>query len=377
MVHRVSLLQEVHLQEIWRRQAFRREGLRTESGRSLEILFSGFASAEGGPDFRSARLRFDGQGVAGDVEIHCRPSDWDHHGHNGDPAFDGVVLHVVLDRDGRELPGETLVLRPHLCRSPLSLVRGEGGDGMPPSWMPGVPGESVRFLEEAGWIRWERRRSRVDLERRRIGLPEAVHRNFFRALGYQRNRIVFQEIARRVPASEVAGLTREEIGERLRGAAQEVGFWRSRGVRPSGRVMERIEAAARLLSFGTVEQVLLPSLQFRPLARGVRIAIQELMKKGGLGRERSEIVAVHGLLPFCGTEGEVKAFLSRTPARGTNHRERETGLLLPVPPGNLTLLQKLGLLEWRDHWESSGHFFAESSHEKRERPHGIAGQESA
>ena len=41
----------------------------------------------------------DGTIWAGNVEIHTRSSHFDIHGHNTDPAFDNVILHVVAEND--------------------------------------------------------------------------------------------------------------------------------------------------------------------------------------------------------------------------------------------------------------------------------------
>ena len=53
-----------------------------------------------GPDFLDASVDVEGRGLLrGDVEIHVRARDWMSHGHHRDPAYNGVVLHVVWDAD--------------------------------------------------------------------------------------------------------------------------------------------------------------------------------------------------------------------------------------------------------------------------------------
>ena len=42
----------------------------------------------------------DGERTAGNVELHRQPSDWRAHGHDADPAYDSVMLHVVAQADG-------------------------------------------------------------------------------------------------------------------------------------------------------------------------------------------------------------------------------------------------------------------------------------
>jgi hypothetical protein len=84
------------LQKIWQRGDYNGSGLRTSSGAALKVLHPGRWNHLGGPDFAGARLMFDGREVVGDVELHLHAKDWVAHGHAGDPAYDNVVLHVVL-----------------------------------------------------------------------------------------------------------------------------------------------------------------------------------------------------------------------------------------------------------------------------------------
>jgi hypothetical protein len=85
------------LQKIWLRGDFDRASAVTLDGRRVRVVHPGKWNLLGGPDFASARVRFDdGREVTGDVELHLRASDWDAHGHARDPAYDRVLLHVVL-----------------------------------------------------------------------------------------------------------------------------------------------------------------------------------------------------------------------------------------------------------------------------------------
>ena len=86
------------LQTVWQHQRLRRDQLRTTDGRSVRILHPGFASAEGGPDFRGAVVQFENAApVSGDVEVDLQPSGWHAHGHDINPNFKNVILHVVWD----------------------------------------------------------------------------------------------------------------------------------------------------------------------------------------------------------------------------------------------------------------------------------------
>lgn len=99
------------LQFIWAEGLFETHALRTTDRRTVEVVHPGRIQRNSGPDLHDARIRVDGQLWAGTVEVHARSSEWNAHGHQYDPAYDNVVLHVVHEHDaevrtsrGRLLP---------------------------------------------------------------------------------------------------------------------------------------------------------------------------------------------------------------------------------------------------------------------------------
>ncbi len=104
------------MQYVWQHRLWSPAGMKTVDGRRVTVLDPGLLNTDAGPDFFNAKIEIDGKLWAGNVEIHVRASDWHRHGHDTDPAYDSVVLHVV-DRDdarihrhdGAEIP--QLVMR--------------------------------------------------------------------------------------------------------------------------------------------------------------------------------------------------------------------------------------------------------------------------
>lgn len=86
------------MQYVWQHRLWPRTHLHTVDGRPVQILDPGRLNTDAGPDFFNAKVIIDGHKWAGDIEIHVRASDWHRHGHDNDPAYDSVILHVV-DRD--------------------------------------------------------------------------------------------------------------------------------------------------------------------------------------------------------------------------------------------------------------------------------------
>src|SRR5437762_2807138 len=84
------------LQSIWHHQRLVREKLQTLDGKNLRVLHPGFWNREAGPDFRGAVLQFGSEPPrSGDIEIDLISSGWHSHGHDRNPNFANVILHVV------------------------------------------------------------------------------------------------------------------------------------------------------------------------------------------------------------------------------------------------------------------------------------------
>jgi len=96
-------MKEEFLHYLWKYNLYDPERLLDNEGKKIVVLNPGEYNRDSGPDFFNARLRIDGTEWAGNVEIHTRASQFDMHGHNTDPAYDNVILHVVGENDKKVL----------------------------------------------------------------------------------------------------------------------------------------------------------------------------------------------------------------------------------------------------------------------------------
>jgi hypothetical protein len=74
----------------------------TCEGQDVTVLQPGMLQHSDGPDFTGASIRIGNATYFGDIEIHVRCSDWFRHGHQADPAYNRVILHVVALEKGIE-----------------------------------------------------------------------------------------------------------------------------------------------------------------------------------------------------------------------------------------------------------------------------------
>jgi len=69
------------------------------TGEKIKIISPGTLNLNSGPDFFNAMIEIDNTKWAGNVEIHVNSSDWNRHGHQNNPAYDNIILHVVFNDD--------------------------------------------------------------------------------------------------------------------------------------------------------------------------------------------------------------------------------------------------------------------------------------
>lgn len=99
------------MQYVWHHRLWLAGDLKTADGRPVSVIDVGQLNRDAGPDFFNAKVKIGDEMWCGNVEIHVRASDWHRHGHDGNPAYDNTVLHVVehddcpiYTTDGRLIP---------------------------------------------------------------------------------------------------------------------------------------------------------------------------------------------------------------------------------------------------------------------------------
>lgn len=87
------------LQFIWKHQLFDKSNLKTRDNESIIIQNPGLHNKNSGPDFLEAHILINNIKWVGNIEIHCKESDWQHHNHQEDRNYDNIILHVVYEEN--------------------------------------------------------------------------------------------------------------------------------------------------------------------------------------------------------------------------------------------------------------------------------------
>lgn len=316
---------ELLIQKIWLRQEFDAHSLQTLGGDSLRVLDPGRWNRLDGPDFRDAELIINGVATRGDVEIHFYRRDWNAHGHQHDPGFANVVLHVLVfpplpsETEARTLRGRslpTVVLLPYLRKDLETFAMGEAlrseGNADPLNVaarlleMPLFA--RLQILRDRSRQRWRRKVQRIGETIVRLGWEQALHEGCMEALGYRRNRTPMQSLASRysIRRMQTDQLSAEDL-------FKDAGGWRLNGLRPANHPKARLAQYLNLVRLQPdwptrIRSIPLPQQAFdasSPTSRARRqldlTALQDYLQStalaGAIGGARFHTLCVDLFLP--------------------------------------------------------------------------------
>ncbi len=122
-------MKEEFLHYLWKYSLYDKDKLVDTDGNEIIVLHQGEYNRDSGPDFFNSRIKIAGTEWAGNVEIHTKSSHFDLHGHQADPTFNNVILHVVAENDkkvfnskGEELLTVKIAFDPTLYEKYIFLI---------------------------------------------------------------------------------------------------------------------------------------------------------------------------------------------------------------------------------------------------------------
>ena len=325
------------LAALWSRAHTLADALITESGERLRVIYPGRRSASAGPDFRDAvLLTEDGNVVSGDIELHITAPGWYAHGHDTDPNYNGVVLHVVLLPKGHADTRQQSRMRTPIVSLEATAARLEEADIAAAPALPALDAlcgdaDIISALDTAGDARFNAKSHGFAIDITQVGADEALYRGIMDALGYASNRKPFRALAQRVPYNALAEVSDEPPATRLLaikamllGASGLMQFakneediaqlrrirrrlprikplakgeWHLFRVRPSNHPVRRIIGAAHLID-GCLANGIVAAFASELMTGGVKTLARLLEHPPHIGRSRARDILVNVALPF-------------------------------------------------------------------------------
>ena len=230
---------ERHLQCVWADARLRPAALATAAGERVQVEHPGEWNMGPGPDFLHAALRVGPElrRLAGDVEIHIRPADWQRHRHAEDPRYRRVCAHVSFypgTLPEAELPAGALqiALRPALDMLPDFsfdnvdvLAYPVAARATPPPCRAAMarlsPAQRGAVLDAAGESRLRRRAELLQSAMLDRGPAQVIYEETMAALGYRPNKASFRRLARLLPLDR---LREKSAGDPVRAYALLMGL---------------------------------------------------------------------------------------------------------------------------------------------------------
>ena len=201
------------MQYLWQNRLYGSPDKQLKDGRRVRILHPGLQNNAAGPDFFNAKIIIDGLEWVGNIELHLRASDWYRHGHQNDPAYDNIILHVV-GQDDADIPRSDGTIIPQLTipfdretAARYSLLKQHGQPMRCARYLPGVPSLFKRdWIEGAAHERLLEKSDRIlqTLQQNGGDWNQAVLICIARGLGFGSNSIPFELLGKSIPLN-VAG----------------------------------------------------------------------------------------------------------------------------------------------------------------------------
>lgn len=214
-------MNEHYLHFLWKNKRLPLHRLHTIEGEKIEILHVGFYNPDSGPDFFNGQIRLGEVKHSGNIEMHVKSSDWNLHGHQYDPAYANVILHVVYEHDRlifvEGIPIPTVELK--------SLIDWEHYD-----WFKQYHQKNTGLItcepflnqlpELLVWNQVERavfqrmKRKSTELQQlfseRKMSYREVLFHAISRAFGMKVNQLPFQELATGIPFEKFIKASRKQ-----------------------------------------------------------------------------------------------------------------------------------------------------------------------
>lgn len=203
----------------------------TDEGESVTIQQFGFWNHSAGPDFVHCSLTIDGEEKTGAIELDISAEHWKLHGHQENPSYTEVILHVVFT-DEKQKSFTRDKVKKHIPRVTISSSLLEEALGQPripqavahlgrcSKPLEKASTEHINTLFESAFKhRLIKKSTRIQHTEKAHGKEQALWLQISETLGYRPNSMNFKILAQRLPIQQLMCYSSEEISAILFGTS--------------------------------------------------------------------------------------------------------------------------------------------------------------
>jgi hypothetical protein len=201
----VLRLTEALVVEMWKRCIGFRRTFVDIQGQEIEVIYPGRPNDSRGADFKDAVIKYGGREYSGCIELHTRISGWRSHGHQINPAYNNVVLHVAWIGDANE----NIHLQSGESIPTVALEDNAWQELSPRPGSPVIPCKTVawekspeyieKLIGHYGDLRLSAKAAQIKTEISKFGPDQSLYLALLEALGYSQNKRPFRELGSSAP----------------------------------------------------------------------------------------------------------------------------------------------------------------------------------
>jgi hypothetical protein len=213
---------------LWEQNYFSTMPLKSIDGREVRIVATGIKNEDAGPDFKGITIKLNENIFHGDLEIHRAPEDWYKHSHHSDPAYNNVVMHLVIGPekyketairlDRHPVPVQVFVDIPDdqytLLTKQFHLYSLEEIPDTICQLRKKSDNFKVAIIDHFSRERLQAKAARFAEQRETNSWNQVLYIGIMEALGYSKNQVPFRKLAQCIPFEalkrEFRGISKEE-----------------------------------------------------------------------------------------------------------------------------------------------------------------------
>lgn len=208
-----SAIVEHLIYQLWEHDYFATIPLRTIDGHDITIISTGIKNEDAGPDFKDIAIKLEDKIYHGDLEIHRAPEDWYQHCHHADPAYNNVIMHLVIGPARLDEPAIKLNRHPVIAQVFVDLSDEQFSyitkslqssiSKIIPESICTLKGKNEAFklvaIDYFSGLRFQDKADRFTEQRQTSSWNQILYIGIMEALGYSKNQVPFRKLAQLFP----------------------------------------------------------------------------------------------------------------------------------------------------------------------------------